>query len=235
MVLYAYTSGRAHESFRRAEQFDDSTVRNRADEVCAALFTATDKLALAEFAVVSDRVAAENEAIGDLIRDFGDLDQSVLTDDKPALQWLGDWKSLVTRRTEYAAALRDDPLARRPALPLTDGYPISRRMSSLHDGCAVPISVLDDFEISPFRDLEECTYAIELHICATPDGAVFIDGLTPHSEAEVWVRFGDAVSRSTQTADSVGRIELIGVRLGNGTVVAVDAVIEEFRGVVMAA
>ena len=230
--LFIRTMGEAHDHF----QFDDAAVRNRATAVCAALFVATDELAGSVIADPSDRVTAENEALLDLVSDFEQLGAKAMKEDKPALTWRDDWLQLATARAEYATALRSNPHARRPTMPLTrDGYPISRRMSSLHPGCSVPLAILDDFEITPFRDLEECTYAMSIEVCATPDGAVFIDGLPPRSDAEVWIRFGGAVSQSTRTADSVGRIELTGVRLGGGTVVIVDAIVAGFRDVVMAA
>ena len=211
------------------------TVRQRATSVCGDLFKLTDGIAADVSDEPIDRVTAENHALQQLISDFGDLGIQAIEADKPALTWLNDWRRLIAARGQYTAALLDDPLALRPAMPLTpDGFPISRPLSSFVIGCSVPLTILDDFDISPFLG-EECTYTFSVGICATPDGGGFIDGLIPDTEASVWIRFGDAVSQSTRVADSDGRIKLTGVRLGNGTVVIVDAIVNDLREVAMAA
>lgn len=122
LLLYAMASGSAHD----ARSLDDEEIRRRATTSCLELASVLESRTL-------DRVAdirAGNTAIHALVDDLEGLGEDTLADDPPAVDWIGDWKQLASSREAFAEALQGGASARF-AVPTTDGYPITERMTDV--------------------------------------------------------------------------------------------------------
>lgn len=123
VAIYAVASGSAHD----ARSLDDEAIRRIASKSCSEL-----DAVLASRSV--DRVAdirAGNMAIQVLIDDMQAIDARALADDKPAFEWIDDWKRLASSRSIFADRLESGTATGEFMVPTTDGYPITERMTSV--------------------------------------------------------------------------------------------------------
>jgi hypothetical protein len=122
MLLYAFASGEAHD----ARSLDDEDIRSTASASCS-------KLAGELTNRTRDRVAdirSGNVAIDALVDTMNELDREVLSDDEPALDWIGDWQQLAASREAFASQL-EEGIDAQLVIPTVDGYPITERMTDV--------------------------------------------------------------------------------------------------------
>ncbi|MCE6998251.1 hypothetical protein LZG04_26135 [Saccharothrix sp. S26] len=122
----------------RPELIDDPVVADAAESACAAM-------AREVHAVVGDPVQAiraRNDAVVTMIDAVRAVGEDRIADDRPAAEWLADWRALVDARARHA----DDLAAGRDpgwVVPAHDGRPITERMAAVSLDCAVPPEVTE--------------------------------------------------------------------------------------------
>jgi hypothetical protein len=134
MGVYSFASGIAHDAF----SLDDEAIRGVASTSCSTLTSVLERRSADRVADIRDG----NAAIQVHVDAMETLDHDTLANDKPALDWINDWKRLASSRAAFAEALRGGSTAASFDVPTTDGYPITERMA----------------DVAP----EECARAIEL-------------------------------------------------------------------------
>lgn len=119
IVFYAWSSGNAHDAFG----FDDSRIYEEARTGCVEVARALSAPGVERRA----RLTSGNAAIEALVVRMEALGSDVLSDDKPAVDWLKDWERLAVARAAFGDTLVDAG-ATSFVIPDDNGVPITERM-----------------------------------------------------------------------------------------------------------
>lgn len=118
--------------------FDDPEVIRQLDESCETMRNEVESFVVnAPPAERVEAIAAQDEAVQQMIDELRGLDDDVRAHDQPLDDWLLDWQLLVEARTKYRLELASDPNADFQ-LPLDDGTNIADRIDEVAPECTVP-------------------------------------------------------------------------------------------------
>lgn len=118
--------------------FDDPEVIRQLDESCETMRNEVESVVVnAPPAERVEAIAAQDEAVQQMIDELRGLDDDVRAHDQPLDDWLLDWQLLVEARTKYRLELASDPNADFQ-LPLDDGTNIADRIDEVAPECTVP-------------------------------------------------------------------------------------------------
>ncbi len=142
LPLYIWAMSSNHAEMYEAQEFSDPVIIDAVGRACADL---KRELALirpatadASAARLRRTVREENAAIAAFVAEVRTAGADRLDEDRPGWSYLNDWDRLATAREEYALAYDDTARPpRRFRVPLTDGVPITERMSDAAP-CRVP-------------------------------------------------------------------------------------------------
>ena len=136
--------------WRYAHRDDPSVIENPhlarvANAACAAMREESAAAAVGTSAPISQRVGAinaQNDAVTGLVSTVNRLvDPVTVEQDRPAADWLADWRRLVQARDAYAESLaagHPKPMV----LPTIDGLNLQTRLNGVGLNCRVPLVLL---------------------------------------------------------------------------------------------
>lgn len=118
----------AYANHDRVDYVDRPDVTDAAGTACAAATVALLD-AIADEESHRARIADGNAAIDELVASMEALGDDTLADDRPAVSWLEDRRSLEAARSSYADEVTGRPAATFAVPQTQDGYPITGRMT----------------------------------------------------------------------------------------------------------
>lgn len=126
----------------RVDQIDSKAVEDVAGPACVTLRTDLDALpalpAGASNGERSARVAEQAAVVDRFVTQVRTVGDAALDADSPTRTWLGDWRTLVQIRQDYALAGFQGTFA----IPQDEGLPITQRMNDIGvSSCQVPQSL----------------------------------------------------------------------------------------------